>query len=146
MGQQIAGYIIGGILPAILLGIFSVFLKASTQRGISPGMLLIIIGINIIVLGIIYCWISRDYTLSLSSGFFTSLTGLFWGIANLLIIIGLSRFSMPISKLVPLFNMNTMVAVIIGLFVFAEWKNVNIGQLLLATLLIIIGGTLAANS
>lgn len=50
------------------------------------------------------------------------------------------------SKLVPLFNMNTLVAVCLGLLVFSEWKNVHVLQLAVASVLIIIGGILATNA
>jgi hypothetical protein len=58
----------------------------------------------------------------------------------------LTRYSTPISKLVPLYNMNTLVAVCIGLVAFAEWKDVQVPQLIAGSVLVVLGGTLVANA
>ncbi len=42
--------------------------------------------------------------------------------------------------------MNTLVAVCIGLVAFAEWKDVHISKLIIGSVLVVIGGTLVANS
>jgi hypothetical protein len=42
--------------------------------------------------------------------------------------------------------MNTLVAVCIGLVAFAEWKDVHISKLIVGSVLVVIGGTLVANS
>jgi hypothetical protein len=146
MSSQTLGYVVGGILPALFLGIYSVLQKASTKQGISPGMLMVIMGVNIIVVGLVYCFISKEFTVSIRSGSFASLTGIIWGIATVLIAIALSKYNVAISKLVPLFNMNTLVAVCLGLLVFSEWENINVWQLIVASVLIIIGGVLATNA
>lgn len=146
MSSQILGYVIGGILPALFLGLYSVLQKASTKQGISPGMLMVIMGINIIIVGLVYCFISKEYSISIRSGLLASLTGVVWGIATVLIAIALSKYNVAISKLVPLFNMNTLVAVCLGLWAFNEWKNISVMQLVVASALIIIGGILATNA
>jgi hypothetical protein len=146
MPAQTVGYLIGGILPALFLGIYSVLQKASTKQGISPGMLMIVMGANIIMVGLAYCILSKEYSISIRSGFMASLTGVVWGIATVSIAIALSKYNIAISKLVPLFNMNTLVAVCLGLLVFSEWENINVLQLIVASILIIIGGVLATNA
>jgi hypothetical protein len=42
--------------------------------------------------------------------------------------------------------MNTLITVLLALWVFAEWKTVHIPQLLLGSILIVIGGTLVARA
>ncbi len=143
MSRAMAGYIIGGIVPAVLLGVYSVTQKAATERGISPGMLLVVIGCNVIVVGLVYCWITNDFAASPASGVYASLTGLLWALATCLIAFTMSRFQTPISKLVPLFNTNTLVAVGLGLLCFAEWRNVAVWRLLAGAVLIVAGGALA---
>ncbi|MCB9143176.1 MAG: hypothetical protein H6646_12980, partial [Anaerolineales bacterium] len=56
------------------------------------------------------------------------------------------RFDGQISQLVPLYNMNTLVAVLIGLVVLAEWRTVDPRKLAIAAILIVLGGILAARS
>ena len=134
ISPQTMGYMMGGIVPAVLLGIYSVLQKASTKQGISPGMLLVIMGANIIIVGLVYCLVFKEYSISLHSGLLASMTGVVWGIATVLIAIALAKYNMAISKLVPLFNMNTLVAVCLGLWIFGEWKNINVIKLVAAAI------------
>lgn len=146
MAAQTFGYLLGGIIPALLLGIYSVLQKVSTKQGIGPGMLMVVMGLNIMIVGFVYCFVSKEYSITIRSGLSASITGIVWGIATVLIAVALAKYNVAISKLVPLFNMNTLVAVCLGLIVFSEWKNVHVLQLAAASLLIIIGGILATNA
>jgi len=58
----------------------------------------------------------------------------------------LVKHDAPISIIVPLFNMNSLVSVLLGLWIFAEWRDVNTVKLLAGTVLITAGGTLVATS
>ena len=49
-------------------------------------------------------------------------------------------------QLAPLYNMNTMVAVLIGLWAFSEWKELDMLRLLSGVVLIVIGGTLVSRA
>jgi hypothetical protein len=51
-----------------------------------------------------------------------------------------------VSVIVPLYNMNTLVAVGIGLVLLGEWKDVNLWRLLSGAALIVVGGVLAGTS
>ena len=146
MSQQSMGYLIGGVLPALILGVFSILQKLSTKNGISPGMFLIVVGINIIAVGLVYCFFANEFAVSWRSGFYASLTGIAWAVATGLVSYTLAKYQIPISKLVPIFNMNTLVAVCLGLIVFAEWKNINMPKLFIASILIVAGGTLASKA
>ena len=57
-----------------------------------------------------------------------------------------TKYSASISTLVPLYNLNTLIAVSVGLLVFAEWKTVAVPQLLFGSVLIVVGGTLVARA
>lgn len=63
-----------------------------------------------------------------------------------MVAIAYSRFKMPVSKLVPLFNTNTLVAVVLGLLIFNEWKTINSPKLIIGAILVVIGGTLVTNA
>jgi hypothetical protein len=146
MTPKTIGIILGGILPAVLFGITGVLQKYSNRAGIGTGPYLIVIGISITVVGIGLTLTDRDTTINLQSGLYTALFGLTWGVSSALIAIALRRYGASISQLVPLYNMNTLVAVLIGLFMMGEWKTLSIPKLLAAALLIIVGGVLAAGS
>ena len=69
-----------------------------------------------------------------------------WGIASGLVAYSLLHFNVPISQLVPLYNMNTLVAVLLALVVFSEWKDLHTLKLLFGTVLIAIGAVFVANA
>ena len=105
-----------------------------------------VIGISITLAGLMYFFVFPDKTLSLRSGVYSSLVGLTWAIAVALISFAVAQYGTPISKLVPLYNMNTIVAVFLGLFLLAEWKDMNTTKLLIGSLMVIAGGSLVATS
>lgn len=146
MTTQSTGLIIGGLLPALFFGLSGVFAKPATQAGISTGFYLTILGLAAASVGLVFCFILPERTLSLRSGGFTVLVGVTWAIAAGLVAIALTGCRVPIAKLVPLYNMNTLVAVLIALVVFSEWRDVNAVKLLIGSLLIIAGGSLVATS
>jgi glucose uptake protein GlcU len=146
MSQQSVGIILGGIVPAVLLGIFAVFQKKSTLEGLGPGLILVVIGVCAILVGLVFAFGFKELNLPPKGVAFAALSGLFWSVATGLILIAISRLKAPISSLVPLFNMNTLVAVVLSLVVFSEWKSVNSPKLLFAAVLIIVGGVLASTS
>lgn len=146
MPRTIAGYLSGGIIPAILLGVYNALQKISSQYKISPGMYLIVAGSCVVSVGLLYWIIFHEATLTPAAGFFAALSGIVWGIATCLVAIAYSRFKMPVSKLVPLFNTNTLVAVVLGLLIFSEWKTINCPKLLIGTLLVVVGGILVTNA
>ena len=146
MTQNMHAIIMGGILPALFFGIAGAFAKPSTQAGIGTGLYLVCVGLAVAVIGLVFHLSLPDKTLSLRSGGFTVLVGLTWGIAAGMVAFTLTKYSAPISQLVPLYNMNTLVAVCIGLVAFAEWKDVHVPQLIAGSVLVVLGGTLVANA
>ena len=144
MNQSVLGCLVGGVIPALLLGLFSILQKEAAQRGAGPGMLLVAVGAAAILIGMINCWLMPQVKLTLDAGVYAFLTGICWALATSLVQVGLFRFKVPISKLVPLFNMNTLVAVGLGLIIFHEWSTVSSPKLLLAAILVVAGGILAA--
>src|SRR5688500_18601558 len=62
----------------------------------------------------------------------------------LLVSFALLKLRTPISVLAPLYNMNTLVAVILGLWIFAEWRDVQALPLILGTAMITMGGIIVA--
>ena len=138
--------LIGGIIPAVFFGISGAFTKSSTQAGIGTGLYLVCIGLSITLVGICCYLLMPDRNISLRSGFFASLVGMTWAIAAGLVALALTRYGVPVAKLAPLYNMNTLVTVLIGLFLFAEWKDVQALKLLLGTCFVVIGGIIVANS
>ena len=146
MSPQVLGILIGGLLPALLYGATGVFSKASTKEGIGIGMYLMIIGVSIVVTGGGFFLLQADKTVSVRSALYACGLGVTWALGTGLVAIGLTRFDMPLGKLVPLYNMNTLVAVLLALWIFSEWQNVKVLQLLLGSVLIVLGGVLVSRA
>lgn len=146
MSSQTLGIIIGGLLPALIYGGTNFFVKVSTKAGIGLGLYLILIGLGVATVGASVYALDQDKQLSMRSGSFAFAVGVSWGLGSMCVALGLTKFGAPLSKLVPLFNMNTLVAVALALIIFSEWQQVKIGQLLLGAVLIVIGGTLVARA
>lgn len=146
MNTQTIGIIVGGLLPALLYGLTAVLTKASTKAGIGIGMYLILVGIACVLAGAGFFFLSPDRTVSMRSALYAFGVGLTWGIGTGLVAIGLTTYGIPIAKLTPLYNMNTLIAVLLALWIFAEWQEVRVTQLLIGSILIVIGGTLVARA
>lgn len=146
MSARVIAILLGGVLPALLLGLTGIFQKLSTNARIGTGPFLIGVGITTAVVGGAFMLLERDVTVSQKSALYTILFGLVWAIAIGCIAIALRRFDGQISQLVPLYNMNTLVAVLIGLVVLAEWRTVDPRKLAVAAVLIVAGGILAARA
>jgi transporter family protein len=141
------GIIVGGVLPAIAFGVSGVFAKISNnQSGIGIGLYLMIMGVAIIACGAIVFLILPDKSLSMKSGTAAFASGFVWAMGAGGVAIALSRFGSPLSVLVPLYNANTLVAVLLGLWIFAEWKQVKSVQLLIGSALILVGAVTVARS
>lgn len=140
------GIVVGGLLPALLYGITGVLMKASTQHSIGLGLYMICAGIGVTGIGLAYFCLFQDKAANVQSICYAIAMGTTWGLGTLLATIGLSHFGMPVSKLVPLYNMNTLIAVLLGLWIFAEWQHVSLVELITGAVLIVVGGTLVANA
>jgi uncharacterized membrane protein len=138
--------LLGGLLPAVLFGVSGVMQKACARAGIGTGPYLAITGLAVLAIGGLLTAIEQDVTVSRKSAAYTALFGGLWAAGIGCIAIALRHYGGQISQLVPLYNMNTLVAVFLGLVVLSEWREVHWGRLLLASLLIISGGVLAATS
>ncbi|MDA1209180.1 MAG: hypothetical protein O2904_04090 [bacterium] len=140
------GLIIGGLMPAVVYGFTNVFVKMSVKEGISPPMYVMAAGVGIIIAGAASLLFHTDMSISSRSASYAATAGFLWGAASFGVAYALQVYNSPIAKLVPLFNMNTLVAVLLGMWLFAEWKGVNSSQLILGSVLIVVGGTLVARA
>ncbi|MDB5310510.1 MAG: hypothetical protein JWO38_4712 [Gemmataceae bacterium] len=146
MQKATLALLVGGLLPAILFGASGVVQKMSARAGIATGPFLIVVGLVVILVGAGVTLVQQDTTLNRTSAAYAAFYGLLWAAGIGCIALALGRYDARISQLVPLYNMNTLVAVAGGLVLLSEWRDVRIGQLLLAAGLTIAGGILAAGS
>jgi uncharacterized membrane protein len=146
MQKATLALMIGGLLPAVLFGISGFLQKTSARAGIGIGPYLIVIGLVVVSVGVAVTAIQGDRTINLQSVLNTCGYGIFWSSGIMCIALALGRYDARISQLVPLYNMNTLVAVALGLAVLGEWREVNVWQLLAGAALAVTGGVLAATA
>lgn len=146
MSKQWMAIVIGGLLPAVFLGLGGVLQKTAARTGIAPGPYMVIVGLGIAVAGGIVALVQRDVTASASGAVQSAGYAFFWSAAVLGIMLGLGKYEGPVSVIVPLYNMNTLVAVGLGLLLLGEWQSVNLWRLLPGAVLIVAGGVLAGTS
>ena len=146
MKNHLLSLLLGGLLPALLFGVSGVMQKTCVRAGIGTGPFLAITGLVVLAVGGLITLVERDLTLGRIGASYTALFGACWAAGVGCIAVAMRRYGGQISQLVPLYNMNTLVAVLIGLVALSEWRDVHWGRLLVASGLIITGGILAATS
>lgn len=138
--------LIGGFAPAILFGVAAIFLKVANRDGVGTGPYLMAIGVTVFAMGALFTLWDRDFAFSAKSAMYIGLYGVVWSVAMICVAIALKRYNAQIGQLVSIYNMNTLVTVLIGLVVLAEWRNVHPTKLITAAVFIGIGGVLAATA
>ena len=146
MSAKATALIIGGLLPAFIYGGSAIFQKLSTNIGISISIYLISVGVGVAFAGAALYLLDHSTPFSIKASSYAGMFGLTWGIASGLVAYSLLQYKVPISQLVPLYNTNTLVAVLLALLIFSEWKDLHVVRLLSGSLLIVIGAIFVANA
>ena len=120
--------------------------KASTEKGISIPLYIICTGGATLLVGLIMLFVMRDMKITMASGGYAFGAGALWALAISGVMIALQNYNASISVLAPLYNTNTLITVALGLWLFSEWQVVKVPQLLLGSLLIVIGGVVVARA
>lgn len=146
MSSQTLGIIIGGLIPGMVFGISNVVVKLTMQKGIALPLYVVVTGIAVVCVGVVLLFLFPERNINMTSASIAFSGGALWACGMTCLMFALHRYNASISVLTPLFNMNTLIAVILGMWLFAEWKTVQVPQLLIGSVLIVIGGTLVARA
>jgi transporter family protein len=140
------GLVIGGIIPAVCLGLGTLFVRASLGAGASIPTYLAIVGTTIGVMG----WSSMAVT-GHTAGLgatpavgWAACMGIAWSLAIACIFYAMGTLKIPVSIIAPFTNSNCIVALAGGAVVFGEWQHVNGPRALLGTLLVVAGASVVA--
>jgi uncharacterized membrane protein len=144
--SNLVGLIIGGLLPAIFYGVSAIFAKSSANAGMTVGWHLFWIGLAVSAMGVILQAFIPGVAPSRLAIASSSLQGALWGLGTGGVLIGIFHFQAPLAKLVPLYNMNTLITVGLALIIFGEWQHIKILQLMTGAVLIVIGGIFVARA
>jgi len=140
--------LVGGIAPAILLGLGTVLMRSSIAAGASIPTYLAVIGTTVALVG----WASLALTgqaggLRISSAVGWAIAmALAWSAAIACISYGFGVLKLPVAVVAPLTNANALVAVAVGALVFGEWRSLDLPMVGGGALLICAGATLISLS
>lgn len=144
--MTLSGIVIGGVLPAVCLGLGTVLMRASLGAGASIPFYLGAVGSTVAVLG----WGALLWTggtaPSREAGLFAVAMGTTWTLAITCMAYGIGVLKLPVSVIAPMTNSNALVAVVVGAVAFAEWRHLNIATVALGTVLICAGATIVSLS
>jgi transporter family protein len=140
--------LVGGVVPALFLGLGTVLMRSSIAAGASIPTYLAVIGTTIALVG----WTSLVLTGQAGGLRTTAAVGwaiamaLTWSAAIACISYGFGTLKLPVAVIAPLTNSNALVAVTIGALAFGEWRSLHLPMTLGGTLLICAGATLVSLS
>jgi len=140
------GILIGGLLPALLYSFSATLQKASTRAGIGMALLMVFVSAGVFIASCAMYFVMPDSTVNIRSALYAMALGVCWCLGTGAVGLALVRYNVPLSKLVPLYNMNTLITVIFGLIVFMEWKQVDKIQLIAGAILVVVGGIMVAKA
>lgn len=141
-----AGILIAGIIPAIFLGLGTVFMRASMGAGATIAMYLAIVGTTIAGIGWVAVLVGPGGAAPIKASLFAALMGLTWSVAIACIAYGFGVLKLPVSVIAPLTNSNALVALLVGAIAFAEWRSLNMAGVTIGTVLICAGATIVSLS
>jgi transporter family protein len=140
------GLLVGGLLPALLFGITGVLQKVYGRAGGGTGWYLPLVGLGVAATGLVALPFLGERAMTVRAGAVALGIGLSWGLGMIAVVLGLDRYGVPLSKLAPLYNLNTLVVVLLALVLFTEGRDVNVPRLLAGAALIVAGGALVARA
>jgi len=146
MSSELKGILIGGLLPAFLYGVTGILQKMSARAEGGAGMYLIFLGLGTVIVGVVFHLLLPEPPISIRPASFALIAGLSFSLGAGLISVALINYEAAISQLTPLYNMNVLITVVLGLLIFAEYRDMHALRLLMGTLLLISGGILVASA
>lgn len=133
--------LIGGIVPAVLLGIGTVLMRASIGAGASIPIFLASTGTAIAVAGWLAIAATGGSIASTGGVGLAAATGLSWAFADACMAYGFGTLKLPVSVVAPLINSNALIAVVVGGQIFSEWRDLDMAKIAIGVLLICSGAT-----
>lgn len=142
-------WLIYALLSMICWGSYIVVAKVATSAkycGLGPRWAMILMFVGIIVVFGIYTAMSQEARPAISAGSATAgiSTGVLWALGMVFSFLAF-RTGADVSRLVPIYNCNTLIAVLLGIMVLHEMPDfAGVVKLLIGSALIIAGGVLVA--
>ena len=138
--SKVIPLIVGGVIPALMYGAAGIFQKLSAREGGSATSYLIYFGAATALSGLIWRTILKESWGTPRSA------GLVFSMGAGLISMAMINYQAAVSQLSPLYNMNVLVTVGLGLLVLSEHQSLDVTRLLAGAALIAIGAVLVSGA
>ena len=134
-----------GIVAAICFGINTIIFKIASQKGnLSASYGSLIFGSGIMLAFIVYYLARPGFQFEWKSTTLAIISGIIWATGFLAIAIAISKGG-EIAKLAPLYNTNTIIAVLLGIILLKEIPDKSqIFRIFIGTIMIIAGAVLVS--
>ncbi|PNG25686.1 hypothetical protein [Methylocella silvestris] len=133
--------LVGGVVPAVCLGLGAVFMRASLDAGASIPLYLAVVGSVVALLGWAAFIRTGSPIPSVRLVLLAATMGTIWTLAIACMAYGMGVLKLPVSIITTLTNSNALIAVLVSAVAFSEWRNVNLSLVALGALLICAGAT-----
>lgn len=140
------GLLIGGVIPAVMLGLGTFLMKQSMRYGMSLSVYLMIVGATVLLCGFAAHLFEIPKSIGTSAVVYAVLMALAWAIATYCMGYGVSTLKLPVSLVAPITNSNALITILLGAIFLAEWRKLNFTKVGLGTLLIVAGATIVSTS
>jgi uncharacterized membrane protein len=142
-------WLILALLSMVCWGSYIVVAKVATSAkycGLGPKWAAILMIVGIIAVFGVYAAMSKDSrpTISASSAAAGIFTGVLWALGMVFSFLAM-KTGADVSRLVPIYNCNTLIAVLLGIMFLHEMPNfAGAVRLMIGSILIVIGGIIVA--
>ncbi|QBK05916.1 hypothetical protein DW355_15325 [Hylemonella gracilis] len=144
--MQTRAFLLGGVLPTVLLGLGTVLMKLSMREGTSVANFLLHVGLAVLTVGLAGSWLGGGWKITPRGLLYATAMGLCWSVAIGAMAYGVSTLRIPLAVLAPLTNANALVALTLSLLIFREWEDLKLAQALTGTVLIIAGAAVVSTA
>ena len=138
-----------GLAASLFFGIFAIANKVATSEkyyGVNPSAASVLMGLGILVVFVAFALYEGGLAMpkSIPGTGYSVLSGIMWGAGMVFVLKALSSGA-DVAKLAPIYNTNTLVAVILGILLLKELPAASaILKVVAGAILIVIGSVLVS--
>ena len=133
-------WIFYGIVAAICFGLNTIIFKIAMQKGnLNPAYASIIFGIGILITFLFYYFTKPNLQFEWKSTLLAVIAGIVWAIGFVAIAIAIANKG-NVVQLAPIYNANTIIAVVLGIIFLKEIPNTSQMIRIIIGALMIVGG------
>ena len=138
-------WIFYGIVAAVCFGLNTIIFKIAMQKGsLNPGYASLIFGIGVLITLLFYYFTKPNLQFEWKSTLLAVVAGIVWAIGFLAIAIAIANKG-NVSQLAPIYNANTIIAVILGIILLKEIPNTSqMIRIILGAVMIVVGAVLVS--